>query len=315
MGAALLRPTTIGELASRLGGVADQAARGRSVSRLVVPGEAGSDAGLVVLASRRQLRTVVACGGLVLCAEEFASTVPEGRRWTHSHVMWVVAKLLGEVAAHEQEAAPPCGQPPALVAAGAIIESGAAIMAGARIGPACVIQRGAVIHGRVQLGARVLVGPQAVIGRPGFGWTEGPGSERIRVPQLGGVVVEDDVEIGALCSVDAGTLAPTRLGAGVKLDAQVHVGHNAQIGGGTLVAGQAGIAGSAVVGEQVLIGGQAGITDHAQVAAGTRVAAKSGVIGDIPERAVVAGFPAVKRMRWLRAMARLLRTPPRPPHG
>ena len=315
MGAALLRPATVGELASWLGGTVDEALRGRSVSYLAVPGEACSDAALVVLAARRQLRAALASRAPVLCAEELAPAIPRERRWAHAHVMWVVAKLLEPVAAREQPAAPTAAHPQAQVAAGTIVQSGATIMAGARVGPACVIHQGAVIHGRVWLGARVVVGAHAVIGRPGFGWTAGPGGERVRVPQLGGVVVEDDVEIGPLCSVDAGTLAPTRLQAGVKLDAQVHVGHNARIGAQSLVAGQAGIAGSAVIGEGVLIGGQAGITDHARVAAGARVAAKSGVIGDVPERAVVAGFPAVKRMRWLRAMARLLRMPTRPPHG
>jgi UDP-3-O-[3-hydroxymyristoyl] glucosamine N-acyltransferase len=157
------------------------------------------------------------------------------------------------------------------------------------------------------MGARDVDGPLSVVGRQGFGWAEGPDGDLVRVCHRGGVVVEDDVEVGALCTVDAGTLRPTRLAKGVKLDAHVHVGHNVEIGAGTRVAAQVGFAGSARLGAGVLVGGQAGIADHVQVGRAARIAAKSGVIGDIPDGSVVAGFPAIPRMRWLRAMATLLR--------
>jgi UDP-3-O-[3-hydroxymyristoyl] glucosamine N-acyltransferase len=114
------------------------------------------------------------------------------------------------------------------------------------------------------------------------------------------------VELGALCTVDAGTLGPTRIRRGAKLDAHVHVGHNVEIGPGCLIAAQAGFAGSTRLGAGVLVGGQAGFADHVSVGDGARVAAKSGVIGDVPARQTVAGFPAVPRIRWLRAMARLM---------
>jgi UDP-3-O-[3-hydroxymyristoyl] glucosamine N-acyltransferase len=119
-------------------------------------------------------------------------------------------------------------------------------------------------------------------------------------------VLEDDVEIGALCTIDAGTLAPTFIRRGVKLDAHVHVGHNGVIGEGTMVAAQAGFAGSVRIARNVLVGGQAGVTDHATVGEGARIAAKSGVIGDVAAGTVVAGFPAVPKGSWLRAWARLL---------
>jgi UDP-3-O-[3-hydroxymyristoyl] glucosamine N-acyltransferase len=125
------------------------------------------------------------------------------------------------------------------------------------------------------------------------------------VPQLAGVVIDDDVSIGPLCTIDAGTLRPTRIRRGVKLDAHVHVGHNADIGEGTIVAAQCGFAGSVRIGRGVLVGGQAGVADHVTVGDGARIAAKSGVIGNVPAGITVAGYPAVRRVRWLRALARL----------
>jgi UDP-3-O-[3-hydroxymyristoyl] glucosamine N-acyltransferase len=121
------------------------------------------------------------------------------------------------------------------------------------------------------------------------------------------VIIDDDVVIGPLSTVDSGTLSPTRIRRGAKLDAHVHVAHNVDIGEGSIVAAQVGFAGSVRIGKGVLVGGQAGFADHVRVGDGARIAAKSGVIGDIPAGSVVAGYPAVARGRWLRALARLYR--------
>jgi UDP-3-O-[3-hydroxymyristoyl] glucosamine N-acyltransferase len=200
--------------------------------------------------------------------------------WIHEHAGWVMACLLDDAA----------------------VEDVAPV-----VGPGCSIAPSAVLGPRVVLGKRVTVGPGAVIGYPGFGWAAGPGGAVRRVPQLGGVMVEDDVAIGPLCTIDAGTLSPTVLRRGVKLDAHVHVGHNVEIGEGTMVAAQCGFAGSVLVGRGVLIGGQTGIADHVTVGDGARIAAKSGVIGDVPAGATFGGYPAVPRARWLRGLARLYR--------
>jgi UDP-3-O-[3-hydroxymyristoyl] glucosamine N-acyltransferase len=173
------------------------------------------------------------------------------------------------------------------------------------IGSECHIAPTAVLGPRVVIGNRVRIGAGVVIGHPGFGWAFGPAGAVRPVPQLGGVVIEDDVSIGPLCTVDAGTLGPTRVGRAAKLDAHVHVAHNVEIGEGCIVAAQSGFAGSVVLGKGTLVGGQVGIADHVVVGAGARIAAKSGVIGDVPPGAVMAGYPAVPRARWLRALAKL----------
>jgi UDP-3-O-[3-hydroxymyristoyl] glucosamine N-acyltransferase len=153
----------------------------------------------------------------------------------------------------------------------------------------------------------VHIAAGTVVGHAGFGWAFGAGGAVRAVPQLAGVVIEDDVVVGPLCTIDAGTLTPTRVRRGAKLDAHVHVGHNVDVGEDTIVAAQCGFAGSVTIGRGVLVGGQVGVADHVHVGDGARIAAKSGVIGDVPPGAVVAGYPAVARARWLRGLAALYR--------
>ncbi len=183
----------------------------------------------------------------------------------------------------------------------------------ATLGPGTVVGPHAVLHPRVRIGARVHIGASCVIGAAGFGWVPGEDGLPRAVPQLGGVIIEDDVYLGALSTIDAGTLSPTIIRRGAKLDAHVHVGHNSVIGEAAIVAAQVGFAGSVTVGRGVRIGGQAGIADHVTLGDGARVAARSGVIGDVPAGVVVAGYPAVPRMRWLRAFARLYKLLPEDP--
>ncbi|MDB4994966.1 MAG: UDP-3-O-[3-hydroxymyristoyl] glucosamine N-acyltransferase [Myxococcaceae bacterium] len=171
----------------------------------------------------------------------------------------------------------------------------------AAIGLGSIVGAHAVLGPRVVIGRNVVIGPSCVIGEPGFGWATGPNGRVRHVPQLGGVVIEDDVHLGALCTVDAGTHGPTIIRRGAKLDAHVHVGHNTEIGEGCIIAAQTGFAGSVRLGKGVLVGGQAGFADHVTIGDGARVAAKSGVIGDVPAGATVAGYPAVLRARWFRA--------------
>lgn len=282
-----LRGETLAALGARHGG---HVVAGGAVAplRMAPVGVAGEGDVAPLLASRfvRAAGEAARRGAALLVEESLAGMVKDAPAlWVHPFATWAMAAVLDE----------------------AIVEDTPAV-----VGPGCVVAPSAVLGPRVVLGARVRVGAGAVIGHPGFGWAtgegRGQGTRTLRaVPQLGGVVIGDDASIGPLCTIDAGTLGPTRIGAGTKLDAHVHVGHNADIGEGCIVAAQCGFAGSVTLGRGVLVGGQAGFADHVTVGDGARVAAKSGVIGDVPPGAVVAGYPAVPRGRWLRALARLYR--------
>jgi UDP-3-O-[3-hydroxymyristoyl] glucosamine N-acyltransferase len=298
----------LAELAERYGGVVDEAAREVPI-RGVTPLDDGTSLDLCPFTSRRHLSLALGSPALLLVDMALAPLIPAGRRWVHPHAVWAVASLLEDFVPEAVPERHPHAQidADAELADDVSVGAGAIIMAGARLGPGCVIEPQAVIYGRVVLGRRVRVGAGAVVGRPGFGWASGPGGSVKRVPQLGGVVAHDDVEIGPLATIDAGTLGPTVLGRGVRLDAHVHVAHNVQLGDGTMVAAQSGFAGSVRVGRFVRVGGQVGVADHVAVGDRAELAAKAGVIGDIAAGQTVAGYPAVERISWLRGMARMLR--------
>jgi UDP-3-O-[3-hydroxymyristoyl] glucosamine N-acyltransferase len=300
-------PRALGSLAEELGGTVDPGLASVRVVSVAPLASAGEEA-LAPLLTRRYLGAARKSPAVLLVDASLADEIPAGRRWVHSNATLALARLLSSLAPPPS----PDERDRALIEKGADVHPTASVgafavvRAGAVVGPGSRIEPHAVLYGGSVLGARVWVGASAVIGRPGFGWAMDPGGFAVRMPQLGGVVVEDDVEIGPLCTIDAGTLGPTRIGRGAKLDAHVHVGHNVEIGRGALVAAQAGFAGSSHIGAGVLVGGQAGVADHVTVGPGARLAAKAGVIGDVPAGATFAGYPAVERARWLRAMARAL---------
>lgn len=206
------------------------------------------------------------------------------------------------------------------VGAGSLISDRCKIGNRVRIGPGCVVldevelAEDVVIHPRVVLyprtsiGARSVVLAGAVIGSPGFGFAPSP-SGPVRVPHLGRVVIEPDVEIGANTTVDRATFGETRIGAGTKLDNLVQVAHNVEIGPQVLMASQSGLSGSSRLGRGVVVGGQSGLADHVSVGDGGIVAAKTAVFSDVGPGEAVAGIPAGPAARWRRIAALQNRLP------
>lgn len=180
-----------------------------------------------------------------------------------------------------------------------VIGRGVVIGDNCRIGPNCVITHALI-------GNRVVMGPNNSIGNQGFSFV--PSLEGLlRVPQLGRVIIEDDVELGSNCTVDRGAIGDTHIERGVRFDSLIHVGHNVRIGHHSLIVAQAGIGGSTTIGPMVAIGGQVGISDHRTIGAGARLAARSGVTRDIAPGEHVGGYPARPLKRWHREVATLIR--------
>ncbi|MHC4599878.1 MAG: UDP-3-O-(3-hydroxymyristoyl)glucosamine N-acyltransferase [Planctomycetota bacterium] len=176
------------------------------------------------------------------------------------------------------------------------------------VGAACRLHPGVAVLDRVTLGDRVTVHPGAVIGADGFGYETVDGVHE-KIPHLGTVTVEDDVEIGANVTIDRARFDRTVIGRGTKIDNLVHVAHNVKIGPDCLLVAQAGLAGSVHVGRGVTLAGQSGVERHVRIGDGARIAGKAGVTRDVSDGATVAGFPARARGRWLRGEAALRRLP------
>jgi UDP-3-O-[3-hydroxymyristoyl] glucosamine N-acyltransferase len=196
-----------------------------------------------------------------------------------------------------------------------IIEDGAEIGSGCRIGPGAVIGANVVIGAdcrigahaslsHASVGARVYVYPGARIGQEGFGFASTEGGF-LSIPQLGSVIIGDDVEIGANTTVDRGSVRNTVIGAGSRLDNLVQIGHNVVLGRCCVVVAQVGISGSTDIGDFVQIGGQAGIAGHLHIGSGAQVGAQAGVMSDVPARARVLGSPAQPQQDFFRQVVLL----------
>ena len=161
---------------------------------------------------------------------------------------------------------------------------------------------------RVSLGQRVIIHGGAAIGADGFGYLQSAEGHQ-KIPQIGTVIIEDDVEIGANCTVDRATVTATRIGKGTKIDDQVHVAHNVVIGENGLLCGQVGIAGSAQIGNNVMMGGQVGINDHIKICDNVVIGGGGKVYGDINEPGTYSGAPARPHQERLRILALQNRLP------
>ncbi len=217
----------------------------------------------------------------------------------------------------------PLIHPTARIEAGARIEPGAVIGREAWIGSGTTIAANAVIGYRVTVGRNSYVGPAATvihalvgngvilhagvrIGQDGFGFAMS-GAGHLKVPQIGRVIIQDNVEIGANSAIDRGALKDTIIGEGSKIDNLVQIGHNVVVGRHCIIVGQVGIAGSSELGDYVVIGGQGGVAGHLRVGAGAQIAGASHVITDVPPRAKMAGTPAKPIREWTRERVTLER--------
>ncbi len=177
-----------------------------------------------------------------------------------------------------------------------------------RIGASCRIAHGCSVLEGARLGDRVRLHPGVRIATDGFGYAR-TSEGAVKVPQVGGCAIGDDVEIGANSTIDRGSLGDTVVGRRTKIDNLVHIGHNVEIGEDCMIVAQVGIAGSVRIGAGAALAGQAGIAGHLEIGPGARIAAQAGVIGDVPAGATYSGYPARPHGEAMRASAALFRLP------
>jgi UDP-3-O-[3-hydroxymyristoyl] glucosamine N-acyltransferase len=191
----------------------------------------------------------------------------------------------------------------ARIGARSIVYSHATVGRDAEIGEDCVVHARVSIRERVTLGNRVVVQDGAVIGSDGFGFARGSDGSHVKIPQVGAVVLEDDVEIGANTAIDRPAVGETRIGAGSKIDNLVQIAHGVRIGRNVLLAAQVGIAGSTSVEDSVTLAGQVGVAGHLTLGKGMVATAQTGIPNSVEPGALVSGYPAIPNRDWLKASA------------
>lgn len=327
---AVAGPFTVAEIAARIGAeIAGGAARDR-VIRDVAPLETATEHELSFLDNRRYLAQFRATSaGAVIVNAKLAGEAPEG---TTLLITPQPYRAYAKAAQAFYPVAPPTpGIAPSAVIDGSAklgdgcaIEPHAVIGPGVEIGRRCTIGANAVIGAAVVLGDDVCIGANATlshcilgsrvriypgvrIGQDGFGFAPDPEAP-VKVPQLGRVIVGDDVEIGANSTIDRGAGPDTVIGSGTMIDNLVQIGHNVQIGRGCVLVSQVGISGSTRLGDYVMIGGQGGLTGHLTIGNGARIGAQAGVMRDIAAGETVLGSPAmpIREFHYLTAYIRRL---------
>ena len=323
-------PLTLARAARKTGGKV--VGNGNVAFRRISPvHDAGPD-DLALLADRRYAADLPGCTGCALLVSETLSHLtggPSDRLVVddpHAALIRLLPLLYGQHApepgvhpaavVHDSVSVPEC----ATIGANTVIGAGVTLGSGVRIGANCVLGDGVSVGNATELlpnvtvypgsvlGERVIVHSGTRVGVDGFGYVSG-GGIHTRIPQVGGCVIEDDVEIGANCTIDRGSIGRTVIGAGSKLDNLVHIAHNVHIGPRSMLVAQVGVAGSTRTGEGVAMGGQAGLVGHLKIGAGARIGAQAGVIGDVGPGEVVSGYPARDHRTYLKAMAWVMRFP------
>lgn len=325
-------PLALGTLAEKLGATLDDKAdRALAIINVRTLADAGPG-DLSFFENRKYLVQLQATrASACLVAAAFADRVPRGvaavvvpapyRAFAQAlHIFYPEAH-------HSKVAVAEAGDPPvhptARIEEGAKIEPGAIVGREAQVGRGSVIAAGAIIGYRVAIGRGCFVGPGASvthaligdrvvlhagvrIGQDGFGFAMGPRGH-LKVPQIGRVIIQDDVEIGANSCVDRGALKDTVIGEGTKIDNLVQIGHNVVMGRHCVIVGQVGISGSTELGDFVVMGGQSGAVGHIKIGTGAQLAGGSHVTADVPPGARMGGTPAVTLTEFGRQIAILKR--------
>jgi UDP-3-O-[3-hydroxymyristoyl] glucosamine N-acyltransferase len=204
--------------------------------------------------------------------------------------------------------------PGVYVGKNAQIEKGVILYPGVCIGNHVVIGEDSILHPNVtvyrkcRIGKRVILHAGVVVGSDGFGFAN-PGVENFKVPQVGIVQIDDDVEVGANTTIDRGTLGKTWIKSGVKIDNLVQIAHNVIIGENSIIVAQVGISGSSKLGNRVIVGGQAGLVGHIEIGDNVMVAARSGVHDDVEPNSIISGTPHMPHQKWLRLQACIPKLP------
>jgi UDP-3-O-[3-hydroxymyristoyl] glucosamine N-acyltransferase len=324
---------TIAEIA-RLTGAEVRGASDRSISGIAALSAAGPQ-DIAFFENRRYAKALAATSaGACFCAVRDVALVPSDtvalltRRPNEAFAK--VAAALYPAAGRPQPVLSEPGvsakaeiHPTARIEDGAVVEARAVVGPGAEIGRATLIAPGAVIGPGVRVGRdcaiganaviahalvgdRVVIHPGVCIGQDGFGYIPGA-AWHLKIVQIGRVIIQDDVEIGANTTIDRGSVRDTVIGEGTKIDNLVQIGHNVVVGRNCLIAGQAGISGSVTIGDSVMIGGQVGVRDNLTIGRGASIAATSAVATDVPENVRWGGIPAHPVKEWLRETQTLRR--------
>lgn len=322
---------TVGQIADLTNGVlVDSSLAKRPVSRLAPLSDAGPDFLVFIESKKLELDLSGLNAAVVLCTDEVKARVPKNvaiivARYPQQEFAAVGRALYpnavnahlwsGQTGISNHAIVHPTAEvedgvtiePGAIIGSNVSIGSGTVIAANVVIGNGCKIGRDCYIAPSCSvqyalLGNRVLLHPGVRIGQDGFGYVPGrAGLEKM--PQLGRVIIQDNVEIGANTTVDRGALTDTIIGEGTKIDNLVQIAHNVQIGRHCVIAAQCGISGSVILGDMARLGGSVGIKDHVTIGASVEIAAASGVMNDIPDGERWAGAPAQPFKQWFREIA------------
>ena len=190
-----------------------------------------------------------------------------------------------------------------------VLHAGVHVYPGVRIGADCVLHAGCVVREHTELGDRVSLQPGVAVGGDGFGYAIEEGGRPQKIPQVGRVVIEDDVEIGANSTIDRATLGETRIRRGAKIDNLVMIAHNCDVGEESLIVAQSGVAGSSTLGRGTIMMAQGGVAGHVKIGARAFLGARAGVHRDIEAGARIFGAPPMEERRWHRVMSALTRLP------